>query len=224
MTPAWAAQPGCRRLVHEPSARYSMMPAAWLPQMPKAWTSWSSVRPWSRPAAAAAAKLAGERGRVEVARVEAAGHREADAAHHLHAGDQRLEHGAAGGATASPTASAVVTATQPVWTMASSRVSSKSSPWASVALASTALAAPTRALAADQRALGRPAQALGHADAPRGRSLPGGGQGVAERVEREQRGRRDHRAGDLGEIEADHEAGQAPGSGHVSSCRRRGPP
>jgi hypothetical protein len=26
------------------SARYSMIPPAWLPQMPKAWTSWSSVR------------------------------------------------------------------------------------------------------------------------------------------------------------------------------------
>ncbi len=34
-----------------------MMPEAWLPQMPKACTSWSSVNPWSRPAAAAAAKL-----------------------------------------------------------------------------------------------------------------------------------------------------------------------
>src|SRR5262245_6913369 len=45
---------------------------------------------------------------------------------------------------ASAAASAVVTATQPVWTMASSRVSSKSRPCASVALASTALATPTR--------------------------------------------------------------------------------
>ena len=44
--------------------------------------------------------------------------------------------------TASPTARAVVTATQPVWTMAPSRVSSKSRPWARVALARTALAAP----------------------------------------------------------------------------------
>jgi len=48
--------------------------------------------------------------------------------------------------TDSPTARAVVTATQPVWTMASSRVSSKSSPWASVPLARAAAAAATRAL------------------------------------------------------------------------------
>src|SRR5439155_1190499 len=44
---------------------------------------------------------------------------------------------------ASATASAVGTAAQPVWTMASSRVSSKSRPWASAAFASTALGAPT---------------------------------------------------------------------------------
>src|SRR5215467_3992272 len=38
-TPAWPAQPGWRRFVQDPSARYSMMPPAWLPQIPKAWTS-----------------------------------------------------------------------------------------------------------------------------------------------------------------------------------------
>ena len=42
-------------------------------------------------------EAAGERGGVVVARVEAAGHREADPAHHLHARDHRLERGAAGG-------------------------------------------------------------------------------------------------------------------------------
>src|SRR5919197_1098467 len=36
--PACAAQPGCRRLVHAPSARYSMMPLASEPTTPSAFT------------------------------------------------------------------------------------------------------------------------------------------------------------------------------------------
>src|ERR1700747_3170582 len=38
--PACAAQPACSRLVHAPSARYSMMPPAIEPALPNASTSW----------------------------------------------------------------------------------------------------------------------------------------------------------------------------------------
>src|SRR6516165_2344861 len=49
------AQPGCRRLVQAPSARYSMMPPAMEPTMPSASTSWRGLSLSAAPTAAAAA-------------------------------------------------------------------------------------------------------------------------------------------------------------------------
>src|SRR5581483_278973 len=56
-TPAWDDQPGWSRLVQVPSARYSMMPELWLPQMPKASTHCSAFNRYNLPAAAAAPKV-----------------------------------------------------------------------------------------------------------------------------------------------------------------------
>src|SRR2546427_676289 len=122
-----------------------MMPEAWLPQMPKAFTSASSESLNSWPAAAAAAKPAviavGWKWRACSAPGTASPTRHMTSTAAMSASSTARPLAPA----ASPAASAVVTATQPVWTMASSRVSSKSRPWASVALASTALAALARA-------------------------------------------------------------------------------
>jgi len=52
--PDCAAQPGCMRLVHVPSARYSMIPAAMEPAMPSAFTNSVLLRFKTVPAAAAA--------------------------------------------------------------------------------------------------------------------------------------------------------------------------
>ena len=143
--PAWAFQPGCSRLVHVPSVRYSIMPEAWLPQMPKARTSWSSLSRRSRAAAAALAKEAvtavGWKCRAWKAPGTARPTRHITSTAAMAASSASRPPAFA----ASAAASAAVTATQPVWTMASSRVSSKSRPCARVALASTALGAPTRA-------------------------------------------------------------------------------
>src|SRR5215470_8045879 len=121
-----------------------MMPPAWLPQMPKAWASWASDSPYSRAVAAAAAKLEVIDVGWKCRACSAPG--TARPTRHMTSTDAMSASSTARppAPTASPAASAVVTATHPVWTMASSRVSSKSRPWASVALASTALATPTR--------------------------------------------------------------------------------
>ncbi len=120
---------------------------------------------------------------------------------------------------ASPTASAVVTATQPVWTIASSRVSSKSRPWASVPLASTALAAATRVAAADHRALGRAAEAARDLRDRPAEVLARGGQRVAQRVEQEVHGLAHDGVGNARERQVEDEAGQVPGSGRAASAR-----
>jgi len=67
-----------------------MMPAAWLPTMPKACVSWSSVSRCRRPAAGAEAARDGRR--MKVPRVQGAGDGEADPAHDLDGRDRRLEH------------------------------------------------------------------------------------------------------------------------------------
>ena len=53
--PDCAAQPACMRLVHVPSARYSMMPDAMLPAMPSADASAGCGRRSAAPTAPAAA-------------------------------------------------------------------------------------------------------------------------------------------------------------------------
>jgi hypothetical protein len=120
-----------------------MIPPAWLPQIPKALTSWSSVSPRSLAAAAAAAKLAvmevGWKWRAWSAPGTMSPTRHITSTLAMSASSTARPEAP----TASPTLSALVTVTQPVWTTASSRVSSKSRPWARVALASTALAAAT---------------------------------------------------------------------------------
>ncbi len=121
-----------------------MMPPAWLPQIPKARVSSSSDRPRSRPAAAAAAKpavrLVGWKWRAwnRPGTVSPTRHITSTAA------TVASRSAAPVALVASATARAEVTAAQPVWTIASSRVSSKSRPWARVPLASTALAGATR--------------------------------------------------------------------------------
>ena len=149
-----------------------MIPAAWLPQMPKACTSWSSGSLNSRPAAAAAAKLpviaVGWKCRACSAPGTASPMRHITSTAAISASSR------AGppAPLASPTASAAVTATQPVWTMASSRVSSKSRPWASVALASTALAAATRRAVPSSRLSGAPPRRSATPSTARPKSSP----------------------------------------------------
>src|SRR3989442_4550448 len=69
-----------------------MTPAAWLPQIPKAYPLVLRQRV-KLASGGRRAEGPRERGGMIVARVEFAGHREAHATHHLHAGDDRLERG-----------------------------------------------------------------------------------------------------------------------------------
>ena len=190
-----------------------MIPPAWLPPIPNAWTSCARSSPWSFPAAAAAPKVpataVGWKWRAWSAPGTARPTRHITSTPAIRASSTARPEAPA----ASPTASAVVTATQPVWTIASSRVSSKSSPWASVALARTALAAATRPAGrgADERALRGAPQPLRDAEHRAPELLAGGGERVAHHVEGEVRRLRHDRRGHLVQVEAGDEPRQAPG-------------
>ena len=82
-----------------PSARYSMIPLAWLPQSPKAVTSSAARQPEEPPGRRGRAEGAAERGRMEAAPVERARRDAAHRRHDLDAGDDRGQHLGAGGVT-----------------------------------------------------------------------------------------------------------------------------
>ena len=83
--PACAAQPGCRRLVQAPSARYSMMPDAMLPAMPSASTIWRRSQ-FQRGADAGRGRHGAEHGgRMEAGLVHQLGRDEAEPAERLDA-------------------------------------------------------------------------------------------------------------------------------------------
>ena len=150
--PDCAAQPACMRLVHAPSARYSMMPDAILPAMPSAFDDGAAVEP----------ERGGDACRRAIAPKTAVGWKPAlctsfgvtSDSRHMVSTPAAMPRSAAApsGRWRSQAASTAGTMTAPACTGPPSKVSSKSSPWAAVPLTSAAATARQRAPMADRRA------------------------------------------------------------------------
>ena len=188
-----------------------MIPLAWLPQMPSACTELVLGDAVGVDRHGRRREAARERRRMVVPSVKAPG--TASPTRHITSTPAIVAVSIAcpEAPTASPTASAVVTATEPVCTIASSRAVVEVEAVGKRPVGEDGVRCADPGRAADQRALARPAQTLRRPEHGAAEVLARRGEAVPDDVEHQELGAVDDGGRDATPVEAEDEAREQPG-------------